>query len=102
MQRYSGLIRYARVQVLSQLQVISWATGFFLTGCILRVQNAQNFLGERLMFLKIPVVFTLAAVLFFASVARTAEKATSTKEKEFVFKVVERNSKAIALLGDNI
>ena len=54
------------------------------------------------MFLKKSVVFSFAALLLLASAARTAEKSTPTKEKEFVFKVVERNSKAIALLGDNI
>jgi aminobenzoyl-glutamate utilization protein B len=54
------------------------------------------------MFLKIPLVFTFAAALLLASAARTAEKATPSKEKEFIFKVVDRNSKAIALLGDNI
>jgi hypothetical protein len=54
------------------------------------------------MFLKKALVLTFAAVLLLASAARTAEKATPGKEKEFVFKVVDRNSKAIALLGDNI
>ena len=47
-------------------------------------------------------VFTFITLLLLASAARTAEKATRSKEKDFVFKVVERNSKAIALLGDNI
>jgi aminobenzoyl-glutamate utilization protein B len=41
-------------------------------------------------------------VLSLVGTARTAEKATLSKEKEFIFKVVDRNSKAIALLGDNI
>jgi aminobenzoyl-glutamate utilization protein B len=54
------------------------------------------------MFLKKLLPFACAAVLLLASAARTAEKAAPSKEKEFVFKVVERNSKAIALLGDNI
>ena len=53
------------------------------------------------MFLRKSFVITFIA-LFFVGTARTAEKATPSKEKEFVFKVVERNSKAIALLGDNI
>ena len=54
------------------------------------------------MILKKCFVVTLLAVFLFGPAARTAEKATPTKEKEFVFKIVERNSKAIALLGDNI
>src|SRR4026208_2328219 len=54
------------------------------------------------MFLKKSLVFSFIALLLLASAARTAEKATPTKEKDFVLKVVERNSKAIALLGDNI
>jgi aminobenzoyl-glutamate utilization protein B len=41
-------------------------------------------------------------IVLFGAAACTAEKATPNKEKEFVFKIVERNSKAIALLGDNI
>jgi aminobenzoyl-glutamate utilization protein B len=53
------------------------------------------------MFLRKSFVITFVA-LFLVGTARTAEKATPSKEKEFVFKVVERNSKAIALLGDNI
>jgi aminobenzoyl-glutamate utilization protein B len=54
------------------------------------------------MILKKSFVFTFVALLLFGPAARTAEKATASKEKEFVFKVVDRNSKAIALLGDNI
>ena len=54
------------------------------------------------MFSKKLSVFTFATLLLLASAAGTAEKATPSKEKDFVFKVVERNSKAIALLGDNI
>ena len=54
------------------------------------------------MYLKKSLVFSFAALLLLASAARTAEKPTPSKEKEFIFKVVERNSKAIALLGDNI
>jgi aminobenzoyl-glutamate utilization protein B len=54
------------------------------------------------MILKKCFVVALLAVFLFGPAARTAEKATPTKEKEFVFKIVERNSKAIALLGDNI
>ena len=54
------------------------------------------------MFLKKSFVFTFVALLFLASAASTAEKASPSKQKEFIFKVVERNSKAIALLGDNI
>lgn len=53
------------------------------------------------MFLRKSFVITFVA-LFLVGTARTAEKATPSKEKEFVFNVVERNSKAIALLGDNI
>jgi aminobenzoyl-glutamate utilization protein B len=56
----------------------------------------------RFMYLKKSLVFSFAALLLLASAARTAEKSTASKEKEFIFKVVERNSKAIALLGDNI
>jgi hypothetical protein len=52
------------------------------------------------MFLKKSLVFSFAALLLLASAARTAEKANPGKEKEFVFKVVERNSKAIALLSE--
>ena len=54
------------------------------------------------MMLKKSLVFTWLAVFLFGTAAHTAEKATPSKEKEFVFKVVDRNSKAIALLGDNI
>ena len=54
------------------------------------------------MCLKRISVFTFATLLLLVSAGTTAEKATPSKEKEFVFKVVERNSKAIALLGDNI
>ena len=54
------------------------------------------------MILKKSFVFTFVAIFLFGPAARTAEKTTPTKEKEFVFKVVDRNSKAIALLGDNI
>jgi aminobenzoyl-glutamate utilization protein B len=54
------------------------------------------------MFLRKSFAITFVALFFFGTPARTAEKATPSKEKEFVFKVVERNSKAIALLGDNI
>lgn len=54
------------------------------------------------MFFKNLFSFTFATLLLLASAAGTAEKATPSKEKDFVFKVVERNSKAIALLGDNI
>ena len=54
------------------------------------------------MFLKKSLVFSFIALLLLASAARTAEKATPTKEKEFVFKVVERNARAIALTGDNV
>jgi aminobenzoyl-glutamate utilization protein B len=53
------------------------------------------------MFLRKSLVMTFVA-LFLVGTARTAEKATPSKEKEFIFKVVDRNSKAIALLGDNI
>ena len=54
------------------------------------------------MVLKKSLVFTFAALFLFGPAARTAEKATPSKEKDFVFKVVDRNSKAIALLGDSI
>src|SRR5918999_1709632 len=54
------------------------------------------------MFLKKSLVFSFVALLLLTSAARTAEKPAPSKEKDFVFKVVERNSKAIALLGDNI
>ena len=54
------------------------------------------------MFLKKSLVFSFVALLLLASVARAAEKTAPSKEKEFIFKVIERNSKAIALLGDNI
>jgi aminobenzoyl-glutamate utilization protein B len=54
------------------------------------------------MILKKILVFTFAAVFLFGPAAGTAERGTPSKEKEFVFKVVDRNSKAIALLGDNI
>ena len=54
------------------------------------------------MFSKKLSIFTFVTLLLLASAAGTAEKATPSKEKDFVFKVVERNSKAIALLGDNI
>ncbi|HWO42075.1 MAG TPA: amidohydrolase, partial [Candidatus Eisenbacteria bacterium] len=47
-------------------------------------------------------IVSLAVLLLFGSPGGGAEKTGLTKEKEFVFKVVERNSKAIALLGDNI
>lgn len=47
-------------------------------------------------------VFALTALFLLAATARSAEKVTPSKEKEFVFKVVDRNTKAIALLGDNI
>jgi aminobenzoyl-glutamate utilization protein B len=53
------------------------------------------------MFLRKSLVMTFVA-LCLVGTARTAEKATPSKEKEFIFKVVDRNSKAIALLGDNI
>jgi aminobenzoyl-glutamate utilization protein B len=49
------------------------------------------------------IVFAVAiGTLLFGAPARTAEKTGLTKEKELVFNVVDRNSKAIALLGDNI
>jgi aminobenzoyl-glutamate utilization protein B len=54
------------------------------------------------MFLKNRLVIALTALLLLGSVARTAERAAPSREKEFVFKVVDRNNKAIALLGDNI
>ena len=54
------------------------------------------------MILRKLLIFTFAALFFLGPVARAAEKAALSLEKEFVFKVVERNSKAIALLGDNI
>ena len=54
------------------------------------------------MFLKNRLVIALTALLLLGSVARTAERPAPSREKEFVFKVVDRNSKAIALLGDNI
>jgi aminobenzoyl-glutamate utilization protein B len=54
------------------------------------------------MLLKKSLAFTFATLLLLVSAASTAEKATPSKKKEFTFKVVERNSKAIALLGDNI
>ena len=43
------------------------------------------------MFLRKSFVITFVA-LFLVGTARTAEKATPSKEKEFLFKVVERNS----------
>jgi aminobenzoyl-glutamate utilization protein B len=54
------------------------------------------------MILRKALVFASVTLFFFGTSARTAEKATLSKEKEFIFKVVDRNSKAIALLGDNI
>ena len=47
-------------------------------------------------------IATAFAVLQFGPLAGTAERPVPAKEKEFAFKVVERNAKAIALLGDNI
>jgi aminobenzoyl-glutamate utilization protein B len=54
------------------------------------------------MILTRSLVFTFAALLVSGSAAQGVERATPSKEKDFVFKVVDRNSKAIALLGDNI
>ena len=47
-------------------------------------------------------IATALAMLQFGPLAGTAERPVPAKEKEFAFKVVERNAKAIALLGDNI
>jgi hypothetical protein len=53
------------------------------------------------MFTRKPLILGFVALfLVFGPVARTAEKGTLTKEKEFIFNVVDRNSKAIALLGE--
>jgi aminobenzoyl-glutamate utilization protein B len=54
------------------------------------------------MFLRKIIFVVVIGTLFFGAPGRTAEKTTLAKEKEFVFNVVDRNSKAIALLGDNI
>ena len=48
------------------------------------------------------LIFTVIGLFLTGSVVRSAEKPAPGKEKELVFKVVERNSRAIALLGDNI
>ena len=48
------------------------------------------------------LVFTFSAALLFTASGGTAEKSTPGKEKEFIFKVVDQNRKAIQLLGDNI
>jgi len=49
-----------------------------------------------------PLILAFAALLLFAPLNRAAEQATPGRETAFIFKVVDRNSKAIALLGDNI
>jgi aminobenzoyl-glutamate utilization protein B len=54
------------------------------------------------MFSKKPLVLAVAALLFLGAPGRTAETTGAGKEKQSVFQVVDRNSKAIALLGDNI